>query len=150
MIRRLFVYDNTNTVRAIKRLFVYDVGNTPRLVFGGATDTITFQVGNVGNQYGYSQGNYGIIISGAFTGGKTLMGIFDNTGTGQLKLQVSGFGSDPGATSLTTITVNGFTFPESTASYTYGAGIATWTWTGSAQMNLQVGNNVSLVATHSF
>lgn len=46
-----------------------------------------------------------------------------------LFIKVSGFGSDPGSTWLTSMTLNGGTRLGTTATYSFATGVATWQWT---------------------
>jgi len=59
----------------------------------------------------------------------TIYGIYDYfvTGSSSAILKVTS-PTDPGSTSITSVTVNGVTKSTSTASYSYSGGISTWSW----------------------
>ena len=86
--------------------------------------------------YGYASGvaPFGSASPSTFTDGKTFQALYDyydlNVGGSYGILSVSGFASDPGQTGyFTSITSNSTTYTAAGAAfYSYGSGIATWTF----------------------
>ncbi len=100
------------------------------------TDNLTMTQGSVTNADAGTQVNgywsgLGQISSSTLTGGKTLVGFYDQlmVGSGSSCVEVNGFGSDPGQTWLASATAVGATKTGGTAQYAYSAGDAQWCWT---------------------
>lgn len=74
----------------------------------------------------------GSMSSTAVAGGYTLDFCYDAvSGINTCSVGISGFGSDPGQSFLTSATVGGTTKTGASASnYTYAGGQASWTWSG--------------------
>lgn len=112
--------------------------------------TMTEGIGGPGSAlFGYSDPSIysiGSVGSTAVEGGYTLTSLVDfNDGfTTYAELAISGFGSDPGAAFFDSITVGGSNKASVTASYSYVAGTATWTW-GSSTFGLDGSGSSAVV-----
>lgn len=78
--------------------------------------------------YGYNYGGYGSMSSTSIAGGYTLLILIDSY-DGSSTCHISGFGSDPGQSFFTSVTVGGVSKTSASASsYTYSTGTAIWSW----------------------
>lgn len=78
--------------------------------------------------YGYNQGIYGSMSSASVAGGYTLTILIDSY-DGSSACYITGFGSDPGQSFFTSVTVGGVSKTSASASsYTYSSGTAIWSW----------------------
>ena len=96
-----------------------------------ATDTDIYNYVSYG--YASGVGAFGSASPSTMTDGKNFQALYDyydlNVGGSYGIVGVSGFSSDPGQTYLTSITTNSVTYYAASASfYSYGSGIATWTF----------------------
>lgn len=121
------------TWRTIQQVYVND-GGTWRTVFQYLLLDATMSEGSyfdgVYDYIGYWAGNMGWMSSTSLPGGITVSVIFDQVGSSST-LALSGFGADPGQSYFGTITVGGVSKTSASASYAYGAGVASWTWASS-------------------
>lgn len=90
-------------------------------------------------------------ITGGTFGALTIADLHDVTNLGNSFLYISGFSSDPGKNSLTSIVSNGVTKLGSNATYTYSGGLAQWEWPGPGNVfGFVNGVNYPTVVTGSF
>lgn len=85
---------------------------------------------------GYAHGQFGSLSPSTTANGFTILYLFlyTNYSTGQTVwvLEVSGFGSNPGAAWLQSISIPTVgTLTGASASFTYGSGVSEWEWTNS-------------------
>lgn len=84
--------------------------------------------------FGFGSGVYGSYSPTGLTGGESLLSIADNTttsacgGSAFSQLIVSGFSSNPGSSSLSSVTCNGVEYTGSASVFSYGSGLAMWTF----------------------
>lgn len=85
---------------------------------------------DVASQYiGYNRGGFGTLNSSSgFLNGTYLGSLFDDNNNTVANFEISGFSSDPGASSLSSVTINGQTRLASNATYSYSSGSALWQW----------------------
>jgi hypothetical protein len=108
----------------------FSVVDTPSITVGS-----NVTAGNPGYQ-GYYQGIVGSISSPTTFDGYTIVAFADNFRGGKVGgyfatvLKISGFSADPGKAWLTGAQANGLVFAVSSATYTYSAGQANWSFGG--------------------
>jgi hypothetical protein len=126
-----------------------------------ATDNATLKVGRLSTPgcggtihfSGYQNGNFGSYSPATLTGGETVADVYEgdcNLHPTKAELRITGFSVDPGQLWLTSITCNGVALSASSATYSYGGGLAFWSWnTVWGLYALSVGTNVSCSITHN-
>lgn len=96
---------------------------------GRGAVTFTMTSGLSGTVHGYQSGTVGSVASvTGLPAGLAINQLYYNTTGPSNQFAVSGFSADPGSGWFKSITSNGQTFNASAATYSYAAGIATWTW----------------------
>jgi hypothetical protein len=91
----------------------------------------TMTAGNSGNFRGFKSSVapfIGSMTSPALTDGMTIVDFYDDLGSPDGILSISGFTSDPGQFYIDAATGNVTLRTVNAASYSYSAGVATWTW----------------------
>jgi hypothetical protein len=104
---------------------------------------------------GYESETFGTYSPTGLTGGETVMTIEDYGSwagtcpapTTKASLSVSGFGSNPGSSWLSSITCNGVQKLSSAATFNYSGGTASWSWT--SVFGLANNKQVSCTIVHS-
>jgi hypothetical protein len=101
--------------------------------------------------YGFDSGSFGSYSPTGLTGGDVVAGVLD-TASGYCggvfsEVVITGFSSNPGTTWLSSVTCNGVTNNDSNASFSYGGGVAIWSW--SQLFGLKGKSNVSCTIDHS-
>lgn len=71
---------------------------------------------------------FGSMDTVAVAGGYTLAFLYDETVGGGAFLYITGFGADPGQSFFSTAVVGGVSKTSASASYSYSAGTAGWSW----------------------
>jgi hypothetical protein len=123
------------------------------LVGHGTFPCLPIPPGGSSPVYGYDA-SFGSYSPTGLTGGKTVVLIWDfhvgNCGVNHSNLEINGFSSDPGSSWLTSITCNGVSNPQSSASgYSYSGGAAIWAWSQFFGLSSKVGSNVSCTIVHN-
>jgi serine protease len=120
-------------------------------VVDNATLTVGAQSLGPASRKGYLQSTaMGAISPAVLSTGQQVIQVTDTylPNTVLFNVAVSGFSSDPGASWLVKVSVNGVT-PNFTGAYSYSGGIASWQWpTVSAFTGIPVGGTAALVLTH--
>lgn len=144
--RSLAMWVNDSATWRKLAMWVNDAGTWRRLTSTSAAFSITAGLydpdptfhtySEIGRSTAHSVGS--VTSGNPLPDGKTVAECLDaNTGPGAIAahLAISGFSSDPGATYFTSLSGNSVTLLASAASYTYGAGLATWTWPTASKFN---------------
>ena len=108
------------------------------------------------SQYGYgfgSGGQYyvpGSMSPSVLSNGQPIVNLSTYTNQVQdyVNITIGGFSSSPGKGWLVSVSVNGHTLQGGTASYTYSAGRAYWTWTPSFSLGA-ISSQQTVVITHN-
>lgn len=126
------------------------VAGTWKQVFASSyVDNITITAAVSGTNTGFSApSSQGSASPSTLNGGKTLsVAEYGTTGGIKFVLQITGFSSDPGAGWLANAVADLTTYVGTSATYSYSAGLASWSWTST---NHWVGaGSYSLQLTHS-
>jgi hypothetical protein len=118
-----------------------------------ASWNFTITAGTWTNIVGYQPTEGAGSITGGTDGPLTIFAIWDVVNLGNSFIEISGFTSDPGKTSLTSVVANGVTKLGSSAIYSYNSssGVATWEWQGPGNVFGFVNGSVyPVVVTASF
>lgn len=135
-IKKRFVVDSGGVTRLIKKRYIVDAGGTTRLTFlyGNNFTMLAGQATFIGyNALGPT--NFGSITPSSTLNDGAVIGTINTNILGpgaNLLLYIFGFASNPGASYVTTFTINGVTVAGTAAVYQYGGvrGVQTaqWTW----------------------
>jgi hypothetical protein len=103
------------------------------------------------NFYGYQSSVGGSYSPSGLTGGTTVVALSDSGlcfGTLSV-VQISGFAANPGQNWLSSVTCGGVTNLGSSATFSYGGGVADWIWGTEFGFRSKVGSNVSCTIVHN-
>jgi hypothetical protein len=130
--KRIPLEDSGGVTRIIKRILASDAGGVTRLVFTGA-DFLTLVTASapVGGSNGYEQGGFGSLTPTTLGDGSTVTAIAASVTTPfALQLSITGYPGTITSSYLTSLSLNGNVFLQSSASFSGGGagGTALWTW----------------------
>lgn len=139
-IKKRFIIDAGGVVRRIKKRYVIDAGGVARLTFASVSDFTIGVATPGGGVVGYVNGSYGTISpNNILVDGHTVEAATYGNVSQIVRLNLGGFGSDPGIGYLSYLIFGNSQFNGVDATYSYSSGVAIWRWDGVTPTGIVVG-----------